>query len=136
MDIEPVIRKHIEIMDQYDPEKKIDLLVDEWGTWFDVKPGTNPGHLFQQNTMRDAIVAALNLNIFHKYTDRIKMTNIAQVANVLQAMVLTEGDKIQDYNGFDTPDTVCPAAFKGFRVKDGKITVSLPAKSVVSLTVM
>ena len=72
----------------------MDLLVDEWGTWFDVEPGTNPGHLFQQNTMRDAMVAALSLNIFHRYTERIKMTNIAQVANVLQSMVLTKGDKM------------------------------------------
>ena len=92
--VEPVIIRHISIMDQYDPENKIDLLLDEWGTWFDVEPGTNPGHLFQQNTMRDAMVAALSLNIFHKYTRRLKMANIAQVANVLQSMVLTKGDKM------------------------------------------
>ena len=92
--IEEVIIKHIAIMDKYDPKNEVDLLVDEWGTWFDVEPGTNPGHLFQQNTMRDAMVAALSLNIFHKYTERIKMTNIAQVANVLQSMVLTKGDKM------------------------------------------
>ena len=92
--VEPVIIRHIGIMDQYDPEKKVDLLLDEWGTWFDVEPGTNPGHLFQQNTMRDAMVAALSLNIFHKYTERLKMANIAQIANVLQSMVLTQGDKM------------------------------------------
>ena len=92
--VEPVIIRHIGIMDQYDPEKKVDLLLDEWGTWFDVEPGTNPGHLFQQNTMRDAMVAALSLNIFHKYTERLKMANIAQIANVLQSMVLTHGDKM------------------------------------------
>lgn len=94
VEVEPVIVKHINIMDQYDPEKKVDLLLDEWGTWFDVEPGTNPGHLFQQNTMRDAMVAALSLNIFHKYTERLKMANIAQIANVLQSMVLTDGDKM------------------------------------------
>jgi alpha-N-arabinofuranosidase len=188
-----------------------------------VEPGTNPGHLFQQNTMRDAMVAALSLNIFHKYTERVKMTNIAQVANVLQSMVLTKGDKmvltptyhvfrmynvhqdaqfipfecdseirkdalgrpypvidatasrnaageinvvlvntdlekdsevvldfdsmgkaeisgeiltsgkIQDYNDFDSPEKVCPKAFKDFKAKDGKVTVKLPAKSIVSL---
>lgn len=92
--VEPVIIRHISIMDQYDHDQKVDLLLDEWGTWFDVEPGTNPGHLFQQNTMRDAMVAALSLNIFHKYTRRLKMANIAQIANVLQSMVLTKGDKM------------------------------------------
>ena len=89
LDIDNVLKRHIEIMDQYDPEGKVDLLLDEWGTWYNVEPGTNPGHLFQQNTMRDAIVAALNFDIFHKYTRRLKMCNIAQVVNVLQAMILT-----------------------------------------------
>lgn len=225
VEIESVIKRHIAIMDSYDPEKKIDLLLDEWGTWFDVEPGTNPGHLFQQNTMRDAMVAALSFNIFHKYTERLKMANIAQIANVLQSMVLTKGDKmvltptyhvfrmynvhqeainlpltcssktftdangrecpivdatasrnaegtinvtltntdlendaeitvsiasdgkpsvvgeiltsgnIADYNDFDSPDTVQPAEFKGFKVKDGKIIVRMPAKSIVSLCI-
>lgn len=92
--IEPCIQKHIEIMDKYDPQGNVDLLVDEWGTWFDVEPGTDPGHLFQQSTMRDAIVASVSLDIFHKYTKRIKMANIAQVVNVLQSMVLTKGDQM------------------------------------------
>ena len=89
LDIENVLKKHIDIMDKYDPRGRIDLFLDEWGTWYDVEPGTNPGHLFQQNTMRDAIVAALNFDIFHKYTKRLKMCNIAQVVNVLQSMILT-----------------------------------------------
>lgn len=89
IEIEEVLKKHIDIMDQYDPQGRVDLLLDEWGTWYDVEPGTNPGHLYQQNTMRDAIVAALNFDIFHKYTRRLKMANIAQVVNVLQAMILT-----------------------------------------------
>lgn len=93
-DIEPIIQRHIGIMNEYDPENKIKLLVDEWGTWWEVEEGTNPGHLFQQNTMRDAMVAALSLNIFHRYTDRILMTNIAQVVNVLQAMILTRDEKM------------------------------------------
>lgn len=93
-EIDTVIRRHCDIMDKYDPKKKIGLLVDEWGTWFDVEPGTEPGHLFQQNTMRDAMVAALTLNIFHNHADRIRMANIAQVANVLQAMWLTDGPKM------------------------------------------
>lgn len=89
IEIEDVLKKHIDIMDTADPKNTVDLLLDEWGTWYNVEPGTNPGHLYQQNTMRDALVAALNFNIFHKYTRRLKMANIAQVVNVLQAMILT-----------------------------------------------
>ena len=92
--MEELIRLHGDVMDKYDPEKKIGLIVDEWGSWYDVEPGTNPGFLYQQNTMRDAMVAALSLNVFQRHTDRVKMTNIAQVANVLQSMVLTRGDKM------------------------------------------
>lgn len=85
------ITKHSAIMDRYDKEKKIGLMVDEWGTWYDVEEGTNPGFLYQQNTMRDALVAGINLNIFNKHCDRVKMANIAQLVNVLQAPILTEG---------------------------------------------
>ncbi len=81
-------------MDKYDSKKRVGLLVDEWGTWWDEEPGTIKGHLYQQNTLRDAMVAALSLNIFHTFADRVKMANIAQIANVLQAMVLTKGDKM------------------------------------------
>ena len=92
--IEPVLKKHMEIMDRYDSRKRVGLMVDEWGTWWDEEPGTVRGHLFQQNTMRDAFVAALSFNVFHKYTDRIQMCNIAQIANVLQSMILTKDDKM------------------------------------------
>ncbi|MCK9343446.1 MAG: alpha-N-arabinofuranosidase [Massilibacteroides sp.] len=94
MEIEKVLQRHIAIMDKYDPKKNIALMVDEWGTWWDEAEGTQKGHLFQQNTMRDAFVAALTFDIFHKYTDRIKMTNIAQVVNVLQSMILTKENKM------------------------------------------
>lgn len=94
LEIEPVIRRHIALMDSVDPDKRIGLLVDEWGTWFDEEPGTVRGHLYQQNTMRDAMVAALTFNVFHRYADRITMANIAQIANVLQAMVLTRGQEM------------------------------------------
>jgi alpha-N-arabinofuranosidase len=94
LEIEDVVKRHIEIMDSYDPDKRVGLLVDEWGTWWDEEPGTIHGHLYQQNTLRDAMVAALTLNVFHKYTDRVRMTNIAQIANVLQSMVLTRDDKM------------------------------------------
>ena len=91
--IEEMIRRHAGIMERYDPERKVGLIVDEWGTWYDVEPGTNPGFLYQQNTMRDAIVAGVNLNIFNQHSDRIPMANIAQAVNVLQAVLLTEGAK-------------------------------------------
>ncbi|MDO5446338.1 MAG: alpha-L-arabinofuranosidase C-terminal domain-containing protein [Prevotellaceae bacterium] len=90
LEIEDVIKKHCDIMDKKDPKKRIALMVDEWGTWWDEEPGTVPGHLYQQNSMRDAMVAALSLNVFHRHTDRIKMANIAQVVNVLQSMILTD----------------------------------------------
>lgn len=89
-----LIERHLAIMDKYDKNHDVALIVDEWGTWFDVEPGTNPGFLYQQNTMRDAMVAALNLNIFNKHCDRVKMANIAQLVNVLQSVILTEGDKM------------------------------------------
>lgn len=94
LQIEKFIENHCAIMDRYDPEKKCAFVVDEWGTWYLAEPDTNPAFLYQQNTMRDAIVAALSLNIFNKHSDRIAMANIAQVVNVLQAMLLTEGSKI------------------------------------------
>lgn len=94
VEIDQVLRNHEVIMDVYDPQRRVALLLDEWGTWFDVEPGTNPGHLFQQNTMRDAMVAAFSLNIFQKHTARLKMANIAQIVNVLQAMVLTKGSQM------------------------------------------
>ena len=94
LDMENLINRHGAIMDQYDPEKKIGMIVDEWGNWFDVEPGTNPGFLYQQNTMRDALVAALTLNIFNKHSDRVKMACIAQMVNVLQSVILTDGPRM------------------------------------------
>lgn len=82
------------VMNKNDPSAKIALYIDEWGSWYDPEPGTNPAYLYQQNTLRDAVVAALNFNIFHRYADRVQMANIAQMVNVLQAMILTEGDSM------------------------------------------
>ncbi len=92
--MDELIERHTAIMDKYDKEHQVALIVDEWGTWFDVEPGTNPGFLYQQNTMRDALVAALTLNIFNKHCNRVKMANIAQLVNVLQSVILTEGEKM------------------------------------------
>jgi alpha-L-arabinofuranosidase len=92
--IEELVVKHSEIMDKYDPENKVAMIVDEWGTWHLVEPGTNPGFLYQQNTMRDALVAGVTLNIFNNQCRRVKMANIAQMINVLQAMILTDKEKM------------------------------------------
>ena len=92
--MDEIITKHCTVMDRYDPKKILGLIVDEWGCWYDVEEGTNPGFLYQQNTMRDALVAGINLNIFNKHCDRVRMANIAQTVNVLQAVVLTEGKKM------------------------------------------
>lgn len=88
------ITKHSAIMDKYDPARRVWLAVDEWGTWYDPTPGSNPGFLQQQNSLRDALVAAVNINIFTRHAERVKMANIAQMINVLQAMILTDGDKM------------------------------------------
>lgn len=226
LEIEDVLQKHIAIMDKYDPEKRVGLLMDEWGTWWDEEPGTIRGHLYQQNTLRDAFVASLTLDVFHKYTERLTMANIAQMVNVLQAMILTndkgqmiltptyhvfkmynvhqdatflpfelncetmgvrdnrtvpmvsgtasrgkdgvihislsnvDADNAQeitvtlqgvspksvtgeiltsrsltDYNTFKNPEQVKPSAFNGARIANGKLTVKLPAKSIVTVAV-
>lgn len=225
LEVEDVLKKHITIMDRYDRQKNVALMLDEWGTWWDEEPGTVRGHLYQQNTLRDAFVAALSLNVFHKYADRLKMANIAQVVNVLQSMILTndrqmvltptyyvfkmyqphqdatylpldlmcEQKTVRDgrvipmvnasasrdangkihvslanvdlkkeqnviltlgdykvktvsgevltakdmkaYNSFEQPDAVKPQPFKGAKLKDDRLSVILPAKSIVVLEV-
>ncbi len=92
--MEELIENHSRLIRQYQGDRQVGLCVDEWGNWFDVEPGTNPGFLYQQNTMRDALVAAINLNIFNDHCDTVVMANIAQVVNVLQSVILTEGKKM------------------------------------------
>jgi len=200
-------------MSKSDPQKKVAFDVDEWGTWYDTEPGREAGFLYQQNTLRDAVLAAVNLNIFHRHADRVRMANIAQMVNVLQAMILTDGPKMiltptyhvfhmfrpfQDatllptdlqvqgvsvsaartatgeiaialvnmdprkvtpvslslagakvktvkgeiltsaamdaHNTFESPDAVKPTRFNGARLETGRLSVSLPAKSVVVLS--
>jgi alpha-N-arabinofuranosidase len=89
-----LITQHSTIMDRYDPARRVGLMVDEWGNWFNVEQGTNPGFLYQQNTLRDAITAAINLNIFNNHCARVKMANIAQMVNVLQSVILSDGPKM------------------------------------------
>ncbi|MFD2160818.1 alpha-N-arabinofuranosidase [Paradesertivirga mongoliensis] len=223
LQMEELVTRHSAIMDKYDPKKKVALVVDEWGGWYEVEPGTNPGFLYQQNTIRDAMIAGVTLNIFHNHADRVRMANLAQAVNVLQSVVLTKdaqmiltptyhvmemynvhqdatliplkienvneytlGDrklpavsasssrdkngvvhislvnidagkgrdivldlkglkasavtgrilaskKVQDYNSFEKPDLIKPAAFKDAKIKNGKLELKLPAASVVVL---
>jgi alpha-N-arabinofuranosidase len=94
LDMEKIIGTHSAIMDKYDPQKKVALLVDEWGSWYAPLPGSNPAFLVQQNSLRDAVLASLNLNIFARHADRVRGANIAQMVNVLQAMILTDKEKM------------------------------------------
>ena len=146
--MEELIRRHSGIMDRYDKDCEIGLIVDEWGCWYDVEKGTNPGFLYQQNTMRDAIVAAINLNLFNTYSERVIMANLAQAVNVLQALILTEGEKMvltPTYHVFDLftghqngelvysscedvrtgPDGKLPLISESASVKDGVMTVTI-----------
>jgi len=221
-EMDRLIIEHKAIMDRYDPGNTKGLVVDEWGNWFQVEPGTNPGFLYQQNTLRDAITAAIHLNIFNHHADRVKVANLAQVVNVLQSVILTKDDKMvltptyhvfrmfrvhqdaqllnsdlrcEDYmmgergipaisasasvdkegkvhvsianlnpnkeipltchligdifktvtgevltakemnafNSFENPETIKPAQFTGYKLKDGILTITMPAKSVVVL---
>jgi alpha-N-arabinofuranosidase len=94
LQMDEIIKGHEAIMDRYDPQKTKGLVVDEWGNWYDVEPGTNPGFLYQQNTLRDALTAAIHLNIFNQHADRVKVANLAQMVNVLQSVILTKDDKM------------------------------------------
>jgi len=129
--MEGLIRKHEAIMDKYDPKRKVALVVDEWGSWLAPTPGTNPGFLMQQNSQRDAVLAALNLNIFARHAARVRMANIAQMVNVLQAMILTDKEKMvltPTYHVFRMyvpfqDATVVPATYRAGAYKNGKVTL-------------
>ena len=102
--VDELLTRHTEIMNRYDPENKVGLIIGEWGCWHQVEPGTNPGFLYQQNAMRDALVAAIHLNAFNRHAKRVIMANLAQTVNVLQSILLTEGDKLvktPTYHVFD-----------------------------------
>jgi len=134
--MEELIGKHSAIMDKYDPEKKVALYVDEWGTWYKTDDESRPGFLYQQNTLRDALVAALHFNIFHKHTDRVKMANLAQMVNVLQAVILTDKDRMiltPTYYAFDLYKpfrgaTHIPVSYEAPKYTHGDIT--LPALDI------
>jgi alpha-N-arabinofuranosidase len=122
--MEELISNHLQVMNRYDPEHKVDLIIDEWGTWFDVEPGTNPGFLYQQNTMRDAMVTALTFDIFNAHSDRVSMANIAQTVNVLQSVILTEGEKMlltPTYHVFDLYKNHHDATLLGHFLEAGEV---------------
>ena len=129
--MEDLVRAHSEIMDRYDPDKKVALVVDEWGAWLAPTPGTNKDFLEQQNSQRDAIIAALNLNTFAKHAARVRMANIAQMINVLQAMIFTDNDKMiltPTYHVFHMyvpfqDSTFIPVAFDAGSYKHGDVTL-------------
>jgi alpha-N-arabinofuranosidase len=131
LEMDGLIAKHGAIMDTYDPEKKIALVVDEWGAWYAPLPGSKEGFLVQQNSLRDAVLAALNLNLFARHADRVRMANIAQMVNVLQAMVLTDEEKMvltPTYHVFRMylpfqDATFVPVAFDAGRYTHGGITL-------------
>lgn len=143
LEMEEIVRGHETIMDKYDPQKRVAMMVDEWGGWYNVAPGTNPGFLYQQNTMRDAILAGATLNIFNNHADRVKWANLAQAVNVLQAVILTEGAKLILTPTFHIMEmyvphmeaTLIPTSFKSpmFEMEGtGKFGGKIPAISISS----
>ena len=138
LEMDDLIQKHSAIMDKYDPEKKVALVIDEWGAWYAPLPGSNPGFLVQQNSLRDAILAALNLNMFARYADRVRMANIAQMINVLQAMIMTDNEKMvltPTYHVFKMyvpfqDSTFVPVKFDAGTYKHGDI--SLPRVDAIA----
>ncbi len=134
--MEELVTKHAAIMDKYDPQKKVALVVDEWGGWYDVEPGTNPGFLYQQNTIRDAMIAGVTLNIFNNHADRIRIACLAQCVNVLQAVILTDKEKmiltptyhVMEMYNVHQDATLIPVTLNGPRYVMGND--SLPALSV------
>ncbi len=131
LEMDRLVKQHGAIMDKYDPEKKVALAVDEWGAWYAQLPDTQPGFLAQQNSIRDALIVALNINIFAKHADRVRMANIAQMVNVLQAMALTDGPKMvltPTYHAFRLyvpfqEATFVPVTFDAGRYTHGSISL-------------
>jgi alpha-N-arabinofuranosidase len=134
--MEELVTKHAAIMDKYDPKKRVAMVVDEWGGWYDVEPGTNPGFLYQQNTMRDAMIAGVTLNIFNNHADRVRMANLAQTINVLQAVILTNDEKIlltPTYHVMEMYNVHQDATLLPVKIKTSDYTLNgekLPAVSV------
>ena len=138
LEMDNLINKHSAIMDKYDPQKKVALIVDEWGAWYAPLPGSNPGFLVQQNSLRDAVLAALNLNIFARHADRVRGSNIAQMINVLQAMIMTDKEKMvltPTYHVFKMYTPFQDATFVPVTFNSGTYThgdISLPRTDAIA----
>ena len=91
--VEEAIVQQRAVLDSYQKGKEIGLILDEWGVWDDIpeEDERRYGKLWQQSTMRSAIAAGLGLNIFNRQADKLHMCNIAQMVNVLQSLLLTDG---------------------------------------------
>jgi alpha-N-arabinofuranosidase len=127
--MDEIVTNHLNIMSRYDPGHRVGLIVDEWGTWFDVEPGTNPGFLYQQNTMRDALVASVTLDIFNSHSDRVIMANLAQTVNVLQSVILTDGEKMlltPTYHVFDLYKAHQDAILLGSWIESAESSAGVP----------
>ena len=136
-EMDDLISQHSTIMDQYDKDKKIALVVDEWGTWYDVEPGTNPGFLYQQNSIRDALTAGMTLNIFNNHADRVRMANIAQTVNVLQAVILTDETRLiltPTYHVFDMYQPHMEATELPYHLESPDYTLGGDSQSSVSVS--
>lgn len=135
--MEEIVTNHAAIMDKYDPEKRVGLIVDEWGTWYDAEPGSNPGFLYQQNTLRDALVAGVTLNILNGHCDRVHMANLAQTVNVLQALILTNGAEFiltPTYHVFDLYQVHQDATLLATTIQNG-VAYRLQDESLPQLSV-
>ena len=135
--MEELISQHSTIMDQYDKDKRIGLIVDEWGTWYDVEPGTNPGFLYQQNSIRDALTAGMTLNIFNNHAERVQMANIAQTVNVLQAVILTDDTRMiltPTYHVFDLYQPHMDATLLPYHLDNTDYKLDGDAQSSVSVS--
>jgi alpha-N-arabinofuranosidase len=122
--MDDLVSRHSTIMDEFDPERKVGMAVDEWGTWLNAEPGSNPSFLYQQNSLRDALVAGIHLNIFNNHADRVHMANIAQTINVLQSVILTEGPKMiltPTYHVFDLYQVHQDAVMLPVHVETGEL---------------
>jgi len=148
--VDELIRRQAQIMDRYDPEQRVGLILDEWGAWHEAEPGTPPGFLYQQNTLRDALVAGVTLNILNAHSDRVRMANLAQTINVLQALILTDGGQIvrtPTYHVFDLYQvhqgaarlpaevTGAPLTYDGASIPGLSLSASRSAEGAIHLTV-
>ena len=134
--VDEYLARNEAVLDEHDPDGNIGIYLDEWGTWYDAEPGRNAGFLYQQNSIRDAVVAALNFNVFHRHARRLHMANIAQTVNVLQAVILTDGPRMlrtPTYHAFELYVPFQDATFVPVEIK-GDPEINLHGMTVPRLS--